>query len=91
MQETQVGSLIHKDPTFRGAPEPMGHNSQASALKTRSWITEAHTQALEPVLRTERSQLSEKLTKSKEEEPPLPTTTEKPAQQRRPSTAKNKF
>ena len=44
---------------------------------------------LEPLLRDKRSDHSEKSEHCNEEWPPLTATTEEPAQQRRPSTAKN--
>ena len=75
MQEKQVQSLMWEDPTCRRATKPMHHYYWA--------------QALEPVLHR-RSHHMRSLCTAREQ-PPLTTTREKPVQQRRPSTAKNKY
>ena len=79
MQETWVRSLIWEDSTCHVATKPV--------LNYRS------PSALEPVLRKKRSHCSERSKHSNSatrEQPPLATTREKPTQQQRARTDKNK-
>ena len=74
MRETRVQSLIWEDPTCRGATKP----NSAQLLQSK------------PMLPNQSSHHMEKFSTEMREQPPRPTTREKPAQQRRPSIAKNK-
>ena len=75
MQETEVWSPIWEDPAYHGATKPMLHNYWACTLK--------------PVLCNKKSHQKDNLLTATMV-PPTPATKEKPMQQRRPSTAKNK-
>ena len=92
MQETHVRSLVQEDPTCCGATKP-----QLSSLCSRAQEKhQAHVlQLLKPthprtLLRHKRSHCSEKPVHCNEEWVLLATTREKPSQQPRPSTARNK-
>ena len=75
MQETRVQSLIWEDPTCSGATKP---------------CTTTAAQAPRACASNQSSHHSEKFRTETREQPPRPTTREKPAWQRRPSTAKSK-
>ena len=82
MQETLVQSLIQKEPTCLGATKLVHHNHWACALEPRSRNCWAHALQQEKPLPWEALALQLRVA------PQLPATTEKPAQQWRPSTAK---
>lgn len=85
-QRTRVQSLIQEDSTCFRATKPMLYKHQACALDPTCY--NYRTLALEPELCTKRSHHDEKPVHCSEEQPPLPTTRDKPVQQQRPSTAK---
>ena len=89
MQETQVKSLIQEDPTYSGATKCMCHNYWACALALELQLRSLYV--LEPVFLNKRNHCNEKPAHCNREQPPLTKTIEKPAQQRRPSTVKNKY
>ena len=81
-QETLVQSLIQKEPTCPGATKLVHHNHWACGLEPRSRNCWARALQQEKALQWEALALQLRVA------PQLPTTTEKPAQQWRPSTAK---
>ena len=95
MQETWVWLLIREDPACHGATKPMGHNFWACALERGSckcWATRCNywsARPPEPVLHTKRHHCRAQALRL--QRPPPTTATEKPARQRRPSTAKTKL
>ena len=95
MQETWVWLLIREDPACHGATKPIGHNFWACALERGSckcWATRCNywsARPPEPVLHTKRHHCRAQALRL--QRPPPTTATEKPARQRRPSTAKTKL
>ena len=83
MQETLVWSLILEDPHIMEQPSLCATTTNPGNLCSRAWKPHRLSRpTLEPVLH-KRSPCSQ-------EQPPLSTTREKPVQQGKPSTAKNK-
>ena len=89
MKEIRVQSQVQEYPTCHGATKAVRHNHWACALEPRSH-NYRNPCALEPVLCNKRSYWYEKTVHYNQREAWLPATKEKPMQQWRPSTNKNK-
>ena len=92
MQETQIRSVVWKDPSGCGATKPSSHIYWACALDPRTSTTEpsSHSSwspcAPEPMLH-KRSHSHEKPVQHNQRTPPPATRREKPVQQPRPTAA----
>ena len=89
IQETRVWSLVQEDAICREATKPICHNYWASA-QGLTFCNYCSPCSLEPRLHNKKSHFNEKPKHSKEEKSLLSATREKPEQQGRSSTTKNK-
>lgn len=96
MQGTWVWYLLQEDFTGCGTTRPVYHNCWPGAPEPRNHTSWTHVLQLlkpahlKPVLRKKRRHCSEKPLHRNEEQSPLTAAREKPAEQQRHSTVKNK-